>query len=328
MPPRSILLIKPGSLGDIIHALPVASALHAAWPEAKLTWMADPRWASLLADNPAIHDIHSFPRETFRGVRGAIRGIRWYRELSESSYDLVLDLQGLLRSALAAKLAGSSAIYGLADAREGAGLFYHKAAQTHPLQHAVDRYLRILTLLDLPIPAKVEFPIHAEEVSYVPIGKRYIVINTFARGGSKALANNAAIALFAETANLVSCPVLCVGQGVPVEGLPGSVRDLTNKTTLPQLAGLLKHAAFVVSVDSGPMHLAAALGVPLLGIHTWSDPRKVGPYSETAWIWQGGEIRQQSFHRPPDPEVPFTETSAREVAHFIKDRERRLPPGP
>jgi len=67
-------------------------------------------------------------------------------------------------------------------------------------------------------------------------------------------------------------------------------------------------------VDSGPMHLAAALGTPLLSIHTWSDPRSVGPFSEDAWIWQGGEIRRQSLIATPLPEKPYTAHDAAEAA--------------
>jgi ADP-heptose:LPS heptosyltransferase len=98
------------------------------------------------------------------------------------------------------------------------------------------------------------------------------------------------------------------------------VVDLLGKTNLLELIGLLRGAKFVVSVDSGPMHLAAALDVPLLSIHTWSDPRLVGPYSEAAWIWQGGGIRRQNLDAPPMPERPFEDGDAAAVGQFVSSQ--------
>jgi hypothetical protein len=96
--------------------------------------------------------------------------------------------------------------------------------------------------------------------------------------------------------------------------------DLCGKTSLDGLIGILRGARFVVSVDSGPMHLAAAVGTPLLGIHTWSDPRRVGPYSDDAWIWQGGEIRRQDLTRSPLAQRAFTSDSAAGVARFVAEQ--------
>jgi ADP-heptose:LPS heptosyltransferase len=77
--------------------------------------------------------------------------------------------------------------------------------------------------------------------------------------------------------------------------LPDNTINLLNQTTIRQMIWLVGAAAFVVSVDSGPMHIAAAINPRLLSIHTWSDPRLVGPFSRDAWIWQGGEIRRQQL---------------------------------
>ena len=112
-------------------------------------------------------------------------------------------------------------------------------------------------------------------------------------------------------------PIVLVGVGELPNSLPDGVIDLTGKTSLSGLIGVLRGARFVVSVDSGPMHLAAAIGVPLLGVHTWSDPRLVGPYGEEAWIWQGGEIRRQNPLTPPAAEKPFTPEAASETARFV-----------
>lgn len=92
--------------------------------------------------------------------------------------------------------------------------------------------------------------------------------------------------------------------------------DLLGKTSLSELIGLLRSASYLVSVDSGPMHLAAALAIPLLSIHTWSDPRLVGPFSKNSHVWQGGQILEQNLQRAPAPERAFTLPDATTVGHF------------
>ncbi len=315
MNPESILLIKPGSMGDVIHALPVVEAIRQARPEARLTWIIDPRWAPLLEGNPGVAKQITFPRASFRGLGGLARALPWYASLRDIQPDLVLDLQGLLRSALMAKVSGGKSIYGLDDAREGAGWFYDQSAVTAQPEHAVLRYLRILPLAGVKVPETCRFPL--PDGIAPDMDAPYILLHPFARGAGKSLAPSQIHAFVAEFRQLTSLPVVIAGVGTTPDGLPDGVINLAGKTTLAELLGLLRGARFVVSVDSGPMHLAAALGCPLLGIHTWSDPRRVGPYSTEAWIWQGGEIRRQELGRSPLPEVTFTEDSAKEVARHI-----------
>jgi ADP-heptose:LPS heptosyltransferase len=89
--------------------------------------------------------------------------------------------------------------------------------------------------------------------------------------------------------------VVLAGVGKMQDELPGNTINFLNRTTIRQMIWLVGAAAFVVSVDSGPMHIAAAINPRMLSIHTWSDPRLVGPFSRDAWIWQGGEIRRQQL---------------------------------
>jgi len=311
----SVLLIKPGSMGDVVHALPVASAIRRAWPDAVLTWVVDPRWAPLLEGNPAVSTARLFPREEFRGVAGWARAARWYGGLGKMRPDVVLDLQGLLRSALMARCSGGKMVCGLGDAREGAGMFYHRSAETSPSEHAVRRYLRVLPLLGIDVPIECEFPLPAGIAPELP--DRYVVLHPFARGVGKSLGAEAIRTFLPEFRARNSAAVVIVGGGEVPGGLPEGVVNLAGKTSLPALLGVLRGARFVVSVDSGPMHLAAALGVPMLGIHTWSDPRLVGPYREGAWIWQGGEIRRQDLTFAPLPEKAFSVEASAEVARFV-----------
>ncbi len=288
----SVLFIKPGSLGDIVHALPVAAAIHRAWPDSRLSWVIDPRWQPVLEGNPAVAECVPFPRQDFRGAAGLLRGARWLGGFRHRQPDLAIDLQGLLRSALIARSARSRRIIGLSDAREGARFFYHESAALQVDRHAVDRYLAVLPSLGISAPDQPEFPLAAGDEISAP--EDFVLLHPYARGAGKSL-DEITIRSLCER---IASPIVLAGIGQPPAPLPLRVTDLTGRTTLPQLIWLLRRARSVISVDSGPMHLAAAVGARLLSIHTWSDPRLVGPYSKDAWIWQGGRLRQQDFDAP------------------------------
>lgn len=289
---ESLLIVKPGSFGDIIHALPCAAAIKQARPQTRLTWLVDERWQALLAGNPHLDDTVVFPRQKFRGLRGKIASVPWALGLRRLQPRIALDLQGLLRSGLMARLSGARRIIGLADAREGARLFCSELTPVVPNEHSVRRYLRSLELLGLPPVPNPEFWLPpGTPPAGLPTDSPYVLLHPFARGEGKSL-SGPQVALFCQT--LHPLKVIVAGMGA-APALPDNAVDALNRTSISEMIWLIRRARFVVSVDSGPMHIAAAVETPLLSIHTWSDPRLVGPYSQTAWIWQGGEIRHQEL---------------------------------
>ncbi len=314
--PGDIILVKPGSMGDVIHSLPVVHALKQAYPTSRITWIVDSRWAPLVRDIPCVDRIVEFPRNTFRGPAGWARALRWYSKLPALRPELVIDLQGLMRSWLMTQLSFGQRRIGLSDAREGAVCLLDAVAQVAGVSHAVDRYLQVLPLCDVEIPVHPSFPL-PQGILPDKAPERAILLHPFARGQGKSLSPGAIADL---CFLLAPAPVVICGMGDCPKDLGHHVSDFTNRTTLPELIGLIRHAAAVISVDSGPMHLAAALERPLLAIHTWSDPRKVGPYSAKADLWQGGEIRKQS--RLPDaqinPEAPVNTKAIESIAAWAK----------
>jgi heptosyltransferase-1 len=153
-PPREILIVKPSSLGDVVHTLPAVALVRRAYRDARIRWVINPEWAPLLEGNPDIDEVVIFPRGEFRGLRGVTKLLPWIQKMRRDvQADLVLDFQGLLRSALVAKLCrrAGGKIAGLSDAREGAGLVYDHVAEVTGEMHAVDRYLKLVESLGVTL---------------------------------------------------------------------------------------------------------------------------------------------------------------------------------
>ncbi len=294
--PRSILIIKPSSLGDVVHTLPAVACVRRRWPEAKIRWLVNPEWAPVLERNPDVDEVIEFPRAKFRGLAGWMRLPRWIRGLRERVQpDLALDFQGLLRSALVARFscAAGGKCWGSSDSRECARLLHHKIVQVPPRSepvHAVRRYLALVAALGCDITTPPEWRL--------PAGTRpadcpedFILLHPFSRGEGKSLTADETAGICRE---LPSAKIVIAGRADIALSPQPNVVDLLNKTTLPELCWMLRRAKFVISVDSGPMHIAAALSANLLSIHTWSDPRKVGPFAPGAWIWKDGKIGRMS----------------------------------
>ena len=287
--PRRILLVKPSSLGDVIHALPVVSALHARWPEAELRWLIHPAWRSLVEGHPGVSGTILFPRDKFRGPSGWVRSMAWMGVLRDWKPDLAIDLQGLFRSALFARISGAGRVVGLSDAREGACLLHGERARVNINEHAVKRCLAVLDVLGIPRPEAPDFELPQGEL---PPGfattQPYLVIHPYARGEGKNLHAGHVHAFLRGVAGM---RVVIVGRGEGIRGLPSHAEDWSNRTDLPQLTAIMRGASFVVSTDSGPMHLAAALHPGrTLAVHLWSDPLKVGPCFQESLVWKNGRV--------------------------------------
>jgi heptosyltransferase I len=289
---ESILVIKPSSLGDIIHTLPAVAAIRDAHPKAKITWVMNPEFTPLLRGNSDVNHIHVFPRKDFSGLGAPVRFGPWLRETRKLKPDVALDFQGLLRSAFIARMSGAKEVYGLSDGREGSRFFYKRAAKVNRREHAVERYLKLAELAGAKIGDALRCPLPTGDPlprfeDYPP----FILLHPFARGGGKSLTNRVI-----EEICLAFAPtrVVVVGKSNRQIDVAENCVELTNQTSLLQLIRLIRAAGFVISVDSGPMHIAAAVNDKLLSIHTWTNPRRVGPYNPDAWIWKLGKLLKVS----------------------------------
>jgi ADP-heptose:LPS heptosyltransferase len=286
---KSILIIKPSSLGDIVLTIPAVALVRDAHHDAEITWVINSEFASLLRGNPDVNHVYIFPRGEFRGLGAPKSLIPWLKRTRNLRPNLALDFQGLLRSALIAKISRAKQVYGMSDAREGSRWFYDRVAKVDRRAHAIERYIKLAELAGATVGASLRCPIPTGDPlprfdSYPP----FILLHPFARGAGKSL-STAVVEEFCRT--FAPTRVVVVGQSPQkIDRALENCVDLTNQTSLLQLIWLIHAAHFIVSVDSGPMHIAAALTDCLLSIHTWTDPRQVGPYNPNAWIWKNGQL--------------------------------------
>ncbi|MEN3368130.1 MAG: hypothetical protein V7609_273 [Verrucomicrobiota bacterium] len=311
-----------------MHTLPAVAAIRDANPQAKITWIINPEWTTLLRGNPDVDHVHLFPRGELRGLNAPRSLLPWLKKTRALRPDVALDFQGLLRSALIGKISGARELWGLSDGREGSRLLYHRVAKVDRHAHAVDRYLKLAEAFGAPISPTLRFPLPTGDDlprfdSYPP----FLLLHPFARGTGKSL-RNSVIQSFCRA--FAPVRVVIVGKTTRKLIAPDNCVDLSNQTTLLQLIWLIRAAQFTISVDSGPMHIAAAISPKLVSIHTWSDPRRVGPYNPKAWIWKRGQllrVNELATAGSLKKGRAFTEADVPKVAELVRGSlaEREIP---
>ncbi len=289
---RAILIVRLGSLGDIIHAIPVAAALRARFPEAHIDWVVDERHTAVLDLVPIVDR-----RIPFLTVSASLRRriIELRRTFAAARYDVAVDVQGLLKSAVVARLSGAPRVLGFSSRHlreRAAGLFY--TDQTDPVDavHVVHKNLALAGALGADV-SEIRFPLVIAESPVADAvcerlpaaGRRFAVLNPGAGWANKRWppARFAAVAQWLRrTCGLRSVVTWGPGQqalALSVVAGTGGAAELAPPTSLVDLAALLQRAALVVSGDTGPAHLAAAVGTPVVGVYGPTDPARNGPWS-------------------------------------------------
>jgi ADP-heptose:LPS heptosyltransferase len=308
-----------------VHTLPAVAAIRESHPKAEITWVINPEWTTLLRGNPDVDHVHIFPRGELTGINAPRSLLPWLKKTRALRPDVALDFQGLLRSALIGRVSGAREFWGMSDGREGSRFLYHRVAKVNRRAHAVERYLKLAEAFGATIKEPIRFPLPTgDELPRFDPYPPFIVLHPFARGARKSLSNDV-IDSFCHA--LAPVRVVLVGKTARRLNPPENCVNLANQTTLLQLIWLIRSAKFTISVDSGPMHIAAAISSRLVSIHTWSDPRRVGPYEPDAWIWRRGDLmRMSDFEqvgklkagRPfKAPEIPKIVELVRAGANFM-----------
>jgi len=305
------LIIKPSSLGDIIHALPVAAAIKAGIPDARIDWVAGKGYEEILEGNPAIRSVITFDRGMLRGKGRAASLLRLIKELRRERYDAVIDLQGLIRSALMAITSRSPRRIGFGNAREGAPFFYtDKITVPEGAIHAVDRYMLALAALGLKpgpvagfhISISTDDEARADAVlrkKGIRPGEPFIAVTPSARWTAKRWP----LDRFIEVSELIlkekGIKYILLGSSRDKELFKGAapVNSAFGETSLKGLAAVLKRAKVLLTNDSGPMHIAAAVGTPVAAIFGPTDPCRTGPYGKGHRVITAGMECSPCFRR-------------------------------
>ncbi len=311
---RRIALIKPSALGDIVHALPVLTGLRRRFAEAQITWVVNRSYEPLLRGHPDLDAILAFDRSAARG--NPLAATRYYAHfaglLRRQDFDLVLDLQGLLRSGLMALATRAPRRVGLSCAREGATWFYTDRVELADpdAMHAVDRCWLLAEALGAAGPKEFRLPIEPSAQQWAarilePLPRPWIVLCVGARWQTKRWLPRHFATLAQRALDRFGGSLLFVGGQEEREAseqarqaVQAPALDLTGQTSLPQLVALLARADVMLSNDTGPLHVAAALGRPVVAPYTCTSVRENGPYGQLAAgvetrVWCQGSYLQR-----------------------------------
>ena len=312
--PQRMLIIKPSALGDVATTLPLLCDLKVMFPESRIDWLIDPALADLVRGHDAVNELIYFDRGKLSGwfmhgtARGNLRALM--RALKDNQYDLVFDAQGLLRSALLAKASRAAVRIGFADAREGARFLYtHHSRIPRRRALAVVRMRSLAAVVGSPGDrAEFRMPVQAAALgkmtTLLPGSHNTAAVIPGTRWDAKRWSELGYSQIVRHLADS--------GMGVVVLGAPREQAlcqrvvdqarveavNLAGRTSLAELIAAISLCRIVIGNDSGPLHVAAALGRPLVGLYGPTDPESVGPYGQMNHVLrfeQPGEYRDSGM---------------------------------
>jgi lipopolysaccharide heptosyltransferase II len=304
-----ILLIKPSSLGDIVHALPVVSAIKARWPDVHLTWVVKRQWAELVRRVDGVDRV--WPVD-----EGAVSWLKQGWALRAERFDLAVDLQGLFRSGAVAWLSGVPLRIGFANGREGSPWFYTIRVPVPTSEmHAVDRYLLVTEAMGACPQGTPQFRFNILDADRalvrnilsekgIPIDQPWVAMNVSARWMTKRWPLSSFAGVLDRLHGEGRGPVVVIGSAedrCDVEALRKETTtpfiDLAGAVPLGCLPALLSKTAVMITNDSGPMHIAAAVGVPVVALFGPTSEVRTGPYGTGHRVLSGSVPCRPCFSR-------------------------------
>ena len=319
--PHNILIIKPSALGDIALALPALASLRASFPKARISWFIRPEFAPLLKNVPGVDEMVIFDRK--------LLGKWWYRpksfaalikltkRLRSEKYDIAIDLQGLFRTAFFTWLTGCKKRFGMANAREYAVVFYNHRVPVKDCIHVIDYYQKIVAAAGASQKV-MDFNLEPDAKSKETVARllaghgtkpdNYAVFVPGSAHKHKCWPAENFAALAEKIASKYDMSIAAVGTNSEksiIDELKAQskepVIDLAGCTDIPQLVALLNGAKLVVSNDTGPGHIAAALKKPVVLIFGPTNPARISPYGRPETVAaidiekRGTDIENKSY---------------------------------
>ena len=295
---QNILVVKLSAIGDVIHALPVSYAIKESFPDAHLTWVVEPPAYDLLTMDSCVDEIITFHKKEFKSIGGFLTNYGpLKRQIQRRSYDAVLDLQGLFKSAAIARLAKAPVKLGMCNMRELSDRISRPVIGPHAQGHIVERYLDVARALGCRVD-QVVFPLAVPEreadltrrifsQAGGNMGNPYVVFAIGANWPNKRWP----IEYFAELSDWLYAqrliPVI-VGGGAVDEQRAAELCaaaeippiNLVGRTNFKQLTCVLQHAQLTIGGDTGPVHLSAGVGTKTIMVMGPTDANRNGPYGQ------------------------------------------------
>ena len=297
----NILIVKLSAIGDVIHTLPSLAALRRLYPDAHITWVVEEAAADIVKNHPYLDEVIVSRRKSWskdiqksKFLKPLFNMRSLIKELHRRRYDLVIDFHGLFKSSIIVLLSSGKRKLGYDSLQELSGLFLNEKIPEDMNKHAVDRYLDFPRHLGakidnvefiLPQNNDAEAKVQLLMSKYKLDDNNFIAINPIAYWETKLWDNDNFARLADMIKNNLKMNVVFTGSekesiekittGMTTDGI-----NLGGQTSLLELACLYKKARFVITTDSGPMHLAAAVGTPVIALFGPTDPARTGPYGE------------------------------------------------
>jgi lipopolysaccharide heptosyltransferase I len=298
--PAKLLIIKPSSLGDVVHSLPFLNVMRESFPRAEIHWVIAKGLEGLLENHPMVQKllvINNNQWKKMKRIRGTVSEFRsLLGALKGESYDIAVDLQGLLRSGILTAASKAPVRLGFREAREGSWLFYTQSINggRETETHAVDRYLKIASAMGCDTRT-VAFPLPlVKESRKIRQLKQEIGEYAVFAPGARWKTKQWPAERFGRLSSMLSIPSIIIGSGADealaqeaVAHSKGKAISMAGKTDIKELISLIRKAVFMVTNDSGPMHIAAACGVPVVALFGPTNPARTGPYGKGHIIIRG-----------------------------------------
>ncbi|MGH8701347.1 MAG: glycosyltransferase family 9 protein [Burkholderiales bacterium] len=322
-----ILIVRLGAMGDVLHGLPAVAALRRALPSAKIGWVIEPRWAELLC---AAGEARTAPRSPLKPLVDTVyevdtRALRsasswaWrlsagtLRRIRAAKYDVAIDLQGSMKSGLITALSGARETAGFARTREAPAAMLYNRRVAARARHLIEQNLELVAGVAeniAPAPAELPQDRGADAWCELELRKRgrydYALLSPGVGWGAKRWPAEH----YGEVAKRLAAEGLWsfINTGPGEESLAREVEAASGGTasriscSVGLLIALARRAKLFIGGDSGPMHLAAALGIPVVAIFGPTDPERNGPYGTRSVVLRSAESRTSYAHvSTPDP---------------------------
>ena len=299
--PLKILVVRLGAMGDVIHALPAVARLKCSFPKVRVTWVVESHWAPLLDENPYVDEVVQVPLAQWRKNPASLSTWRSFRDLRrrlrQSRFDLAIDFQGLLKSAVVTYFSRADRVFGFEKemVRERlAASFYSDRVASHS-EHVVEKNLDLATAVGAG-KGPLIFPLPRGKRGWALPDGDFVLAGPVAGWTSKQWPAE----YYAELARLLwrnrGMPLVldCMPKDRPhierICALAPSGSCVVHAFSLEELIAAARQARAAVGVDSGPLHLAAALDVPGVAIYGQTDPARNGPYGDSFTILRASGV--------------------------------------